>query len=403
MASYEFKARNAGGELVADVITADSERAVMEILDRRGLFPVEIREKTAAAGRSVRAGIRGRVKTDELVAFARQLADLLKVGITLNKALDALARQTPESEFGRILDNLRADVASGTPLSQAMEKFPRCFNELFVSMVEAGEAGGFIEESLERVASFSEQIQELKSRVRAAMAYPILLSVLGTATVVFLLVFFIPRFTQIFSDMGGALPWPTLVLIGVSNFMQSYGIFLLAALVVLGFIGYRVLGTDSGKLAFDRVKLKIPAVGPVFQKAAIARFARILGTLLKSGVSILDAIEITRKAVGNRWFGLHIEEAYGQVKEGKRLAEPLRGYPEFPRIVVDMIAVGEETGSMEDVLVKIADNYDRQVDRAVKVLVSLMEPLMLIFMGGVVGAIVISMLLPVFTLQSIVK
>ncbi len=401
MASFEFKARNSGGEMVTDVITADSERAVMEILDRRGLFPVEITEK--AQGGRISRGITGRVGTDELVAFARQLADLLKVGITLNKALDALARQTPGSELGRVVDNLRADVASGTPLSEAMAKFPRCFSELFVSMVEAGEAGGFLEESLERVASFSEQVQELKSRIKAAMAYPVLLMVLGTAVVVFLLVFFIPKFTEIFADMGGALPWPTRAMIAVSDFLQGYGVFILVGLVVLVFLGLRVLGTEAGKIAFDRGKLRVPVIGPVFQKTAVARFARVLGTLLKSGVSILDAIEITRRAVGNHWFGRHLEEAHGQVKEGRRLAEPLREFKEFPRMVVDMVAVGEETGNLDDVLVKVADNYDRQVDRAVKVLVSLMEPAMLIVMGGVVGAIVISMLLPVFTLQSLVK
>jgi type II secretion system protein F len=403
MASFEYKARNADGELVVDVITADSERAVMEILDRRGLFPVEISSKAAGRADTARQAFSGRIRTDDLVAFSRQLADLLKVGITLNKALDTLAKQMPGTEFGRVVDNLRADVSSGTPLSEAMAKYPRIFSELYVSMVEAGEAGGFLEDSLERVASFSEQTQELINRIKAAMAYPVLLLVLGSATVIFLLVFFIPRFTEIFRDMGGALPLPTQIMIGISEFLQSWGIFLLGGLILFGFIGFRALATDAGRLAFDRIRLRIPVLGTVFQRTAIARFGRVLGTLLRSGVNILAALEISKKAVGNRYVGEQIEKALVQVKEGRRLAEPLRNFKEFPPMVVDMIAIGEETGNLEDVLVKIADNYDRQVDRAVKILVSLMEPAMLVFMGGIVGAIVISMLLPVFTLQALVQ
>jgi type II secretion system protein F len=404
MASFQFTARDPQGAIVSDMITAESERAVLDILDRRGLFPVRIEEKSVGRGMDFsKRAFAGRVRSDELVAFARQLADLLKVGITLNRALDTLARQAPNTELGRIVDNLRADVSSGTPLSDALGKFPRIFSGLFISMIQAGEVGGFLEDSLERVATFQEKSQELISRVKAAMAYPVLLAVMGTATVIFLLVFFIPKFTTIFADMGGVLPWPTLVLIGLSDFLQEYGLFLVVGLTVATFLLFRALATDSGRLTFDRLRLRVPVIGPIFRRTAIARFGRVLGTLLHSGVSILDALDITRKAVGNLHIGEGIARARIQVQEGRRLAEPLRGMREFPPMVVDMIAIGEETGNLDEVLVKVADNYDKQVDRSVKVMVSLMEPAMLVVMGGVVGAIVIAMLLPVFTLQSLVN
>jgi len=404
MASFQFTARDSQGAIVSDMVTAESERAVLDILDRRGLFPVRIEEKSVGRGMDFsQRAFAGRVRSDELVAFARQLADLLKVGITLNRALDTLARQAPNTELGRIVDNLRADVSSGTPLSEAMGKFPRIFSSLFISMIQAGEMGGFLEDSLERVATFQEKAQELISRVKAAMAYPVLLAVMGTATVIFLLVFFIPKFTTIFADMGGVLPWPTQVLIGLSDFLQEYGLFLVAGLAVVTFLLFRALATDSGRLTFDRLRLRVPVIGAIFQRTAIARFGRVLGTLLHSGVSILDALDITQKAVGNLHIGEGIARARLQVQEGRRLAEPLRGMREFPPMVVDMIAIGEETGNLDEVLVKVADNYDKQVDRSVKVMVSLMEPAMLVVMGGVVGAIVIAMLLPVFTLQSLVN
>lgn len=404
MASYHFTARNLEGQVVSDLITAESERAVLDILDRRHLFPIRIEEKQVGRGRDLgRRPFAGRVRADELVAFARQLADLLRVGITLNKALDTLARQAPHTELGRIIDNLRADVSSGTPLSEAMSQYPRVFPTLTVSLLEAGETGGFLEDALERVASFQEKQQELASRIKAAMAYPVLLATMGTATVIFLLVFFIPKFTLIFADMGGVLPWPTRVMMALSDFLSEYGLFLLAGAALAVFLGFRVLATDGGRLAFDRLRLRVPVLGALFRRTAIARFGRVLGTLLHSGVSILDALEITRKAVGNRHVAEGLDRARTLVKEGRRLAEPLREMAEFPPMVVDMIAIGEETGNLDEVLVKVADNYDKQVDRSVKVLVSLMEPAMLVVMGGVVGAIVIAMLLPVFTLQSLVQ
>jgi type II secretory pathway component PulF len=271
---------------------------------------------------------------------------------------------------------------------------------LEVGIVKAGEVGGFLDEALARVARFRERDEDLRSRIRSAMAYPILLALLGTGATVYLMVFFIPRFTEIFRNMKEALPWPTELLITVSNALRDHGLLILAALVVVGFLLARSLATDAGQLQRDRLFLRIPALGAMMRKSALARFARVLGTLLRSGVPILEALAIVRGAVGNKVVAAAILTAQDGVREGRPLADPLAKSGEFPATLTDMIEVGEEAGNLEEVLLDAAESYDKDVDRAVKTFVSLLEPAMLLLMGALVGFIVIAMLLPIFTMNS---
>jgi len=403
--AFSYRAKNAEGALVADELTADSEAQAFEILDRMGLFPLKVQAKRASGGEGralLRQGF-SRVRRDDVVAFSRQLADLLKVGVTINRALGILASETPNRELASVITELKADVSSGSRISEALGKFPKVFSPLYVNMVRAGETGGFLEDVLERIALFLEQEQEIRARVKAAMAYPTLLTVLATGAVIFLMVYFIPTFSQMFQDLGGTLPLPTRIVMAISGFIRHYGLYLLGGLAGAGVLLARGLRTEAGRLAFDRFRLRIPLLGTVFARTAVSRFARILGTLLRSGVSILQAMDITREAVGNKVFSEEIRQANNAVKEGATLADAMKGRRAFPDMVVGMIAVGEESGNVDDVLVSIAENYDKQIDRAVRTLVSLMEPLLLIVMGVLVGSIVIAMILPIFEIQGMIK
>ncbi|MHC4780686.1 MAG: type II secretion system F family protein, partial [Planctomycetota bacterium] len=341
MPSFEYKAKSGDGAMVADVLTADSEAQAFDQLDRLGLFPIEIRQKKRGrSGTGMPRLSLSRIKRDDVASFSRQLADLLKVGVTINKALATLANETPNKEFAAIISEIKSDVSGGTRVSEAFEKYPKIFTPLYVNMVRAGEAGGFLEDVLQRVASFTEQEQEIRGKVKAAMAYPTLLSVLAIGSVIFLMVYFIPTFSQMFDELGGALPLPTRIIMGISNFIREYGLFLLAGAAMAVFLGTRALSTEAGRLAFDRIKIRIPLVGPIFTKTAISRFARILGTLLRSGVPILHALEITREAVGNKVFAEQVRESTIGVKEGMTLAETLKKGTAFPALVTGMVAVG---------------------------------------------------------------
>ncbi|MCI0343629.1 MAG: type II secretion system F family protein [Planctomycetales bacterium] len=401
MQTFSYIARRAAsGERVEGQLSADTERAALEALDRMELLPVEV---APAAGGAVGAGGRRRVSRGELTLVFRQLADLLRVGVPITRALQTLGGEGKRGEVGRLLDEIRADVTGGKPLSEAMARHPRAFDPLAIGIVRAGEAGGFLDEALSRISTFRERDEALRSRIRAALTYPAFLCVLGVGVVTYLMVFFIPRFTQIFKDMGKGLPGPTKVLIGVSDALATHGLLILAGLVVGGFLAGRALRTDAGRAWRDRTLLRVPGLGPMLRKTALSRFCRVLGTLLKSGVPILDALAIARDAVGNAVVAGAVEKATEGVREGRPLAGPLAASPVFPRTLVDMVEVGEEAGNLEIVLVDAAEVYDGEVDRAVKVFLSLLEPVLLVLMGALVGFIVIAMLLPIFTLNAAIK
>ncbi|HZE95767.1 MAG TPA: type II secretion system F family protein [Planctomycetota bacterium] len=407
MPQFAYKAKKDDGSVVTGTLQAESERSALDSLGRMGVFPLQIesRDEDKKTGRSARAPrqVARRVKTADVALFTRQMADLLRAGIPLNRALGTLATQTTNLTLAEMLRDVEKDVASGATLHEALARFPKAFSGLYLSMVRAGETGGFLEDVLHRLAIFIEKDQELRSRISSAMAYPILLIIIGGFAVTFLMVFFIPRFSEIFKKMGDGLPMPTQIVMAVSYFLRDYWMFVFMGLVALMFAWARVKATVAGLRVIDRLRIRIPLFGDIIRKNAVSRFARTLGTLLKSGVAILSALDISKAAMGNVVLMEDIDEASAGVKQGKGLAEILRDSTYFPAMVTDMIAVGEESGNLDEVLVNVADSYDIQVERAVRVFVSLFEPALLLVMATLVGFIVIAMLLPVFTLSTMVK
>jgi type II secretion system protein F len=405
MPQFAYKAKKDDGSVVSGLLQAESERSALDSLGRMGVFPMEIasRDESAPAAAPARRRTGARVRAADVAIFTRQLADLLKAGVPLNRALRTLGQQTSNGSLGEVIEAVEKDVSAGSTLHEALGRHPRVFDSLFTSMVRAGETGGFLEEVLHRLALFIEKDQELRSRISSALAYPILLIVIGTFAIAFLMVFFIPRFSEIFRKMGGALPVPTQIVMAVSGFFRDYWAFVFAGVAALLFAVVRLSRTVAGRRVLDRLRLRIPVFGDVVRKGAISRFARTLGTLLRSGVPILGALGIAREAMGNVVMMDDIDEASAGVKQGRGLAEILRRSRHFPPMVVDMIAVGEEGGNLDEVLVNVAESFDREVDRAVRVFVSLFEPALLLVMAALVGFIVISMLLPVFSLSSMIK
>jgi type II secretion system protein F len=407
MPQFAYKAKKDDGSVVTGTLQAESERSALDSLGRMGVFPLQI-ESRDEDKESVRrsAGPRQvarRVKAADIALFTRQLADLLRAGVPLNRALTTLSTQTTNLTLAEIIRDIDKQVSTGATLNEALGRYPKTFSELYLSMVRAGETGGFLEDVLHRLAIFIEKDQELRSRISSAMAYPILLIVIGTFAIAFLMVFFIPRFSEIFKKMGNDLPLPTQIVMGVSYFMRDYWMFVFMGVVALMLGWKRVTALAAGRRVLDRLKIRVPLFGDIIRKNAVSRFTRTLGTMLKSGVAILSALDISKAAMANVVLMEDIDEASAGVKQGKGLAEILRQSRYFPAMVSDMIAVGEESGNLDDVLVNVADSYDLQVERAVRVFIALFEPALLLVMATLVGFIVIAMLLPVFNLSSMVK
>ncbi len=399
MPQFTYKAKKTDGSTASGTLQAETERAAVDSLGRQGMFPLEIREFGGAV-QKLQAKRRRRIKIDDIGLFTQQLADLLKAGVPLNRALGTLSDQNSNQEFADVIEQVRLDVSAGKTLNEALAKHPKLFNNLFTSMVKAGETGGFLEDVLYRLAGFIEKDQELRSRIKAALAYPTLLIILGTGAIVFLMVFFIPRFSEIFKGMGKNLPATTQIVMGVSYFVRDYWLALLGLIAFVA-VAFRRMGDSfAGRRFLDNVRIRMPLFGDIARKNAIARFTRTLGTLLKSGVPILGALGISKEAMGNVILQQDIDEASAGVKQGRSLAEILRRSRTFPSMVVDMISIGEESGNLDAVLVNVADSYDKQVDRAMKVFVALFEPVLLVIMAAVIGFVVVSMLLPVFTLSA---
>jgi type II secretion system protein F len=432
MPTYAYKAKNDSGAIVNGTVVADTEQAAVSTLDRMQLFPLSLETRSErvaeapqapaatspatlpdgipaaaktdrAASRQAGFSFRRRIRIADTALFSRQLADLLKAGVNLNRALGTLTRQTSNPAFSAVIDQVRVDVAGGMPLADALAKHPAAFSPLYVSLVRAGEAGGFLEDVLHRAAIFAEKELELRGRIVSSLIYPILLVSVASLAILYFVFIFIPNFTTIFKDLGGDLPLLTKIMIGISDTGLRFWWAFAGGAAAVGGLLWRTLRTAQGRYVFDRIKLRLPLLGDLIKKTAIARFTRTLGTLLKSGVPILTAIEISREALSNEVLKLDATEAAAAVKEGRSLAEPLGKSPHFPPVVVDMIAVGEESGSLDEVLGHVADAYEREVDRAVRVFVSLLEPALLIVMATIVGLIVVSMLLPIYSLQGAMK
>lgn len=403
MPTFAYKGKGPTGEPRAGTLLAENKRSALKTLEEMDVFPLEVEEKETEASAAGPVRIFGRVKDAEVTDFLRQLADLLAVGVPFDRAMEILVREGRRPAYLRLVAEIRSTVASGTSFSQSIAKHPRLFPELYVSMVAAGEEGGFLPDCLSRIAELREKRKELRSRVQAALVYPLVLALFGTATVAYLMVFFIPRFTTVFRDMGGTLPAATRFLVATSEFAAAWWPYVLGTAVFLGVLLQRWLATPAGARARDRFLLALPYLRDVVTHLSLARFARTLGTLLASGVPILKSLEISKGAAGNRIFQEEIAAATDRVREGKGLALGLAGASRVPGIVKEKIAVGEETGKLPEVLVTVSDQYERALDRSVKLFVAVFEPALIFLMAGAVGFIVISMLLPIFTLNSMIR
>ena len=403
MAEFTFEAIGRTGQRTQGTLTAGSEREVMTMLDGRGLLPVRI--QAARASTSHRAWGR-RVRNKYLAGFYSQLSDLLRSGVPLLRSLDILERQSTQAALSEVLREVRAQVAQGTSLADAMAQHPRAFNELSVSMVRAGQEGGFLEDVLRRIADFTEHQEDLKAKVIGALAYPVFLAVTGFIVMNILVLFFVPRFEPIFKKLEekDELPTLTTMLMGTSHFLMGWG----GVVVLVSFVSalwgfWWWAGTSDGRLRVDGWRLRLPGAGNIYMSFALARFTRVLGTLLHNGIPILQALRIAKDSTGNRVLTLAIEEAAENVTTGKSLAEPLAACKHFPRDVVEMVAVGEESNNLEKVLMDIATGLDKRTERRLELFVRLLEPVMLLVMAAITLLVVAGLLLPVFKMSSALK
>jgi len=398
--AFVWEARGRAGELKTGVMEADDPQAVEARLKQQLLVPVSVHKQPLQLNIPFTTG----VKTTDIVVFTRMFATMIDSGLPIVQCLDILSSQADNKMFGKILKQVKESVEGGLTLSDALGKHPKVFDDLFVNLVAAGEAGGILDGILQRLSLYMEKAMKLKRRVKGAMVYPISIVGIAALVVTILLTKVIPVFEKMFKDFGGgALPMPTQVVIKVSHALAHYLPFIVAFLIVAGFVLRMILRTKKGRLGFDGMLLKLPVLGPVLRKVVVARFTRTMGTLLASGVPILDALEICGKTAGNTVVQAGIMFARAQISEGKDMATPLATTKLMPPMVVQMIGVGEQTGALDTMLSKIADFYEEEVDVAVAAMTSLIEPLMMVFLGAVIGGMVVAMYLPIFEMAGNMK
>ena len=401
MPAFAYVARNLEGQRVTGTLTAPSERDAIAQLSTKSLFPLEV--ALDQPGTSI-ALFRGRVKGQVLATTYSQMASLLRSGVPLLRTLKILEDQTSSVKLASTLEDVHHRVEDGATLGDAMGRHESIFGELAVSMIRAGGEGGFLEDALDRVAAFTEQQEDLKSRTTGAMAYPVFLAVVGFVVLSCMLIFFVPNFAPIFDDLRdqGELPALTDYLLATSEFVKSWW-YVILALMGIGFAFIRTyVQTKEGRRQFDFLKIKTPMVGGVFQSLAVARFCRVLGTLIRNGVPILRSLDISRDACGNKILSEAIEKAADNISSGEALAQPLAKSGHFPRTVVEMISVAEEANTLDSVLIQISDGLEKRTERKLELVVKLLEPIMLLILAGVILVVVIALLLPILKMSSTV-
>jgi type IV pilus assembly protein PilC len=404
MATYVYTARKDRGGILSGETVAASKQAVIADLKRKGYTVLKLDEKRAAFSLKALTEASTKVKVRDKAIFARQFATMIQSGLAVLRALYVLEEQTENPRFKKVIASVRSDVESGMSLSDAMERYPVAFDRLYVSMVRSGEISGSLDAALVRLASQLEKDDSIRRTVKSAMAYPVLIAGFAILVMIGMLLFIIPIFVRMYADLGGQLPTLTRVMMGLSSAMKGYWYILLPGLILMFWGLRRWKKSERGRRRWDRIKLKLPMkLGPVVQKIAVARFSRTMATLVSSGVPILQAIEITGRTSGNSV----IEDAMLDVKEsvrsGETIAKPLSRVAVFPPMVTHMISIGEETGALDSMLNKVADFYEDEVNTTIKSLTSILEPIMMLFVGGLVGLIVISMYLPMFNMMNLVK
>lgn len=400
MPKFTWEARTKAGAQQKGVMEAPNESMVESQLKKFGFTSISI--KAEKSGFKFSFGGSGKVDTKDLVVFTRQFATMIDSGLPLVQCLDILANQQENKSFKAALYTIKEAVESGSTFADALAKHPKIFDQLYVNLIAAGEVGGILDTILNRLAAYIEKAMKLKKQVKGAMVYPATIVSIAVVVIGVILVFVIPTFAKMFADFGGTLPTPTLIVIAISNFLQRY------ILVIIG-IGYglkvavgKYYGTPAGRKLMDRFFLKLPVIGVLIRKVSVAKFTRTLGTMISSGVPIMDGLDIVAKTAGNKIVEDAIYKVRQAISEGKTMAEPLSESGVFPPMVTQMIAVGEATGAMDTMLNKIADFYDDEVDDAVGNLTAMMEPLLMLFLGTTVGGLVVAMYLPIFKLAGAV-
>ncbi len=397
--TYVWKGKTVGGEMVSGEMQASSKAELMMSLRRKRVTMTSAKEKSKPSGLGLgRTG----VSTKDLAVFTRQFSTMINSGLPLVQCLDILAKQAEKDNFRKLISQTMRDVEAGSTLADALSKHPLVFSDLYVNMVEAGEAGGVLDVILGRLATYLEKMNTLKRKIKTAMTYPAVVFVVTIAASTFMLLFIIPTFAKMYADFGSELPSLTRMVMALSTFVRTRWYLIIGGVVMAVFAFRRYYATKEGRASVDRLLLKIPILGPVLLKAAIARFTRTLGTLVSSGVPILEGLEITAKAAGNTVVRSAVMRTRASISSGQTIAGPLRESEVFPPMVVQMISVGEETGALDEMLSKVADFYDEEVDSAVDAMTSVIEPVMIVLMGGIVGVMLIAMYLPIFRLVSVI-
>lgn len=410
MPVYAYKGLNAAGKAIGGIIDAENPKGARQKLRRDGIFPTELVEQERRPAEQERSASSfqltryfERIAPEELAVLTRQLATLVGARIPVVDALSALIEQTESARTKRVLSQVREQVTEGAALADALKAHPRVFSDLYVNMVRAGEASGALDVVLLRLADYTENYAQLRNKVRSALTYPTLMAITGTAILLFLLSYVVPKITKIFAENQATLPVMTRILLVISGLAQEYWWLVVVALLGSGVWLHMMRRTPAGKLRFDRYILKIPYFGNLVRKVALARFARTLSTLLTSGINLLVALEIVKHVVNNSVLTQAIEEARTAIREGQSIAPPLKKSGLFPPMLVHMIAVGEKSGQLETMLTKAADAYDNEVSTAVSAITSILEPLMILFGGAVVLFIVLAILLPIFEMNQLVR
>jgi type IV pilus assembly protein PilC len=400
---FEWSGKTTRGTIETGEITAGSKEEVIAQLRRKNITPtiVKPKEKKATFGG---LSLGGGVNDKDIVVFTRQFATMIDAGLPLVQALEILSTQVESKSLAKTLSIIKTDVESGATYADALRKHPKVFTDLYANMVAAGESGGILDTILNRLANYIEKAMKLKKKVKGAMTYPIVVSSIAVLVIAIIMIFVVPTFSKMFATLGGTLPLPTLLIIKLSNFLAGLGGLLLLIAIVAVIVGFgQIRKTKGGRLVTDKMFLRLPIFGMLLRKVAVAKFTRTLGTLVSSGVPILDGLEITAKTAGNKVVEGAVMDVRSAVSEGKTLAEPLMKSKVFPPMVTHMIAVGESTGALDAMLSKIADFYDDEVDNAVANLTAMMEPMLMVFLGGTVGFIVVAMYLPIFKLITLIK
>lgn len=404
MANYAYKAMDAKGVATSGEIEGDNKGAVASSLRNRGLTVLDLNEvKTGMMKFDIMAPLQT-IKGKDLTIFSRQFATMINAGLAMLRALTVLEEQTENPKLAKVVGQVRDDVEAGIALSDALEKYPKVFSRLYTSMVRAGEIGGVLDEVLNRLADQLEKDDNIRRIIKSAMIYPILIAVFAVVVLFAMILFLIPVFAKMFADLGGQLPLLTRIMMTLSKFTRAWWFVVFPALIGLVWAIRKLKATDTGTAFWDRLKLRLPmGIGEITRKMAVARFSRTLGTLVASGVPILQAIEITGQSAGNVVIERAMVGVGDAVKEGQTISGPLADAKVFPDMVVQMLSVGEETGSLDHMLNKVADFYESEVDSSVKSLTSIIEPIMMMGVGVIVGTVVVSMYLPIFNIMKIVK